>query len=138
MLQFWRFTSCLALIFAPSFSQSLDSRSIARTSEAGTVNLVEFDVRGVIYGQCSYNNDNGQQVTVSCFFIKLKAINFTIQIYLDFLFLKVNFEDYGYLMNARSSIPTYQDPVTEARKCRAVATTPARPLLGILVSTALN
>ena len=59
------------LLFLPfltgTWCSAVNSRSVTRTSEAGNVNLVEFNVRGTIYGRCTYNSPGGEDVTVVTF-----------------------------------------------------------------------
>ncbi|KAL7633100.1 UNVERIFIED_CONTAM: hypothetical protein RMT77_016470 [Armadillidium vulgare] len=70
-------------------------RSVSRSGDLGDVNLVEFSVRGTVYGRCSYIQD-GEEVDVI-------------------------YEERSNELSARSFNPTILDPKTRALECREAA-----------------
>ncbi|KAL7633097.1 UNVERIFIED_CONTAM: hypothetical protein RMT77_016467 [Armadillidium vulgare] len=78
------------------FLSGASSRSISRYGPSGNVNLVEFNIRGVVYGRCVYTTPEGEEVSVM-------------------------YEERDQNLKAKSSNPTVLDPLSKAQECRDVA-----------------
>ena len=68
------FALSLVLVVVSSDVSKLSSRNVLRGGETGMVNLVEFNIRGTIYGKCSFRHE-GDEVAVGISGFRIKKFS---------------------------------------------------------------